>query len=181
MQAMIRGLNRGSIGIPQGQTRGGQADGSGARGWRMCAPRPLGRRHRHCRRQELRKWRKLAALHHPERIMRGWRLCVVCLTKSRARAAMHGQVSFLFKCGGVLSVRATQLCRTMRARRGELMTCGICLREVCAGFWPRVWSKSRHLQRFLFHGSAWLVEKAKKKEKQSRSLPGLLLPASHRR
>lgn len=25
VQAMIRGLNRGSIGIPQGQTRGGQA------------------------------------------------------------------------------------------------------------------------------------------------------------
>ena len=160
------------MGSPGGRQEGDSADGSGARGWRMCAPRPP-------------SWPSASALPPPARsslrkverasvssrctltIMRGWwrwRLCVVCLTESRARAGMHGQISFLFKRGGVLSVRATQLCRTMRARRGELMTCGICLREVCAGFWPRVWSKSRHLQRFLFHGSAWLVEKAKKQK-----------------
>ena len=37
VQAMIRGLNHGGIGIPQGQTRGGQTgDASGAR--RLCCP-----------------------------------------------------------------------------------------------------------------------------------------------
>ena len=45
-------------------------------------------------------------------------LCVLCCLFDEEPSS-SSQVSFLFKCGGVLSVRATQLCRTMRARRGE--------------------------------------------------------------
>lgn len=99
-----------------------------------CCPSPA-RRHWHCRRELARKWSGVSVTRsrsylHPAVVLR---LCSA--DHNRARAGMHGHISPLFKCAGVLSVvRATHWLH--RACSAGIAPCS---RPVCAldSFGPR--------------------------------------------